>query len=71
MTLVPRFAAIVLLPRVGFEFQPTTDEAEVTVDAELAVGTRIEVTEEVLVRLEQTIRQTTPDELDQLIAAKK
>jgi HAE1 family hydrophobic/amphiphilic exporter-1 len=54
-------AAIVLLPRVGFEFQPTTDEAEVTVDAELAVGTRIEVTEEVLVRLEQTIRQTTPE----------
>ena len=54
-------AAIVLLPRVGFEFQPTTDEGEVTVDAELAVGTRIEVTEEVLVRLEQTIRQTTPE----------
>ena len=54
-------AAIVLLPRVGFEFQPTTDEGEVTVDAELAVGTRIEVTEEVLLRLEQTIRQTTPE----------
>ena len=54
-------AAVVLLPRVGFEFQPTTDEGEVTVDAELAVGTRIEVTEEVLVRLEQTIRQTTPE----------
>ena len=54
-------AAILLLPRVGFEFQPTTDEGEVTVDAELAVGTRIEVTEDVLVRLEQTIRQTTPE----------
>lgn len=54
-------AAIVLLPRVGFEFQPTTDEGEVTVDAELAVGTRIEATEDVLTRLEQTIRQTTPE----------
>jgi hydrophobic/amphiphilic exporter-1 (mainly G- bacteria), HAE1 family len=54
-------AAIVLLGRVGFELQPTTDEGEVTVDAELAVGTRIETTEEVLIRLEDTIRQSTPE----------
>ena len=54
-------AAIVLLGRVGFELQPTTDEGEVTVDAELAVGTRIESTEDVLIRLEETIRQSTPE----------
>ncbi|MEZ5420205.1 MAG: efflux RND transporter permease subunit [Vicinamibacterales bacterium] len=54
-------AAIVLLPRVGFEFQPTTDEGEVTVDAELAVGTRIELTESALIQLEETIRRTTPE----------
>jgi len=54
-------AAIVLLGRVGFELQPTTDEGEVTVDAELAVGTRIETTEDVLIRLEETIRQSTPE----------
>ena len=53
--------AIVLLPRVGFEFQPTTDEGEVTVDTELAVGTRLEVTENVLIRLEEAIRQNTPE----------
>ncbi|MGE0359701.1 MAG: efflux RND transporter permease subunit [Vicinamibacterales bacterium] len=54
-------AAVVLLPRVGFEFQPTTDEAEVTVDAELAVGTRLELTESVLIRLEDSIREATPE----------
>ena len=54
-------AAIVLLGQVGFELQPTTDEGEVTVDAELAVGTRIESTEDVLIRLEETIRQSTPE----------
>lgn len=59
--LVMFVAAIVLLGRVGFELQPTTDEGEVTVDAELAVGTRIETTEEVLIRLEETIRQSTPE----------
>lgn len=53
--------AIVLLPRVGFEFQPSTDEGEVTVDAELAVGTRIELTEAALIQLEDTIRRTTPE----------
>jgi HAE1 family hydrophobic/amphiphilic exporter-1 len=54
-------AAIFLLPRVGFEFQPSTDEGEVTVDAELAVGTRLELTEAVLLRLEDAIRQATPE----------
>ena len=54
-------AAIVLGQRVKYEFQPTTDEGEVTVDAELAVGTRIESTEAVLVRLEDAIRQGTPE----------
>ena len=33
---------------IGVELQPTTDEGEVTVDAELAVGTRVEITEDVL-----------------------
>ncbi len=53
--------AILLLPRIGFEFQPTTDEGEVTVDAELAVGTRIESTEAVLIRLENAIREYVPE----------
>jgi hydrophobic/amphiphilic exporter-1 (mainly G- bacteria), HAE1 family len=49
--------AVFLLPQIGFEFQPTTDEGEVTVDAELAVGTRIENTEAVLIQLENRIRE--------------
>ena len=53
--------ALFLLPRIGFEFQPTTDEGEVTVDAELAVGTRIENTENVLMQLEQRIREAVPE----------
>ena len=53
--------AIILLPRIGFEFQPTTDEGEITVDAELAVGSRLESTEAVLLGLEDRIRQTVPE----------
>jgi len=53
--------AVVLLPRIGFEFQPQTDEGEITVDAELAVGSRLESTEAVLIGLEERIRQTVPE----------
>jgi HAE1 family hydrophobic/amphiphilic exporter-1 len=53
--------AMFLLQRVGFELQPTADEGEVTVDAELAVGTRVEKTEEVLILLEQRIRELVPE----------
>ncbi len=53
--------ALFLLPRIGFEFQPSTDEGEVTVDAELAVGTRIENTEAVLIQLENRIREVVPE----------
>ncbi len=53
--------AMVLLPRIGFEFQPQTDEGEITVDAELAVGSRLERTEAVLIGLEERIRQTVPE----------
>jgi HAE1 family hydrophobic/amphiphilic exporter-1 len=46
---------------IGVELQPTADEGEVTVDAELAVGTRVEVTEPVLLRLEERIRELVPE----------
>jgi HAE1 family hydrophobic/amphiphilic exporter-1 len=53
--------ALVLLGNIGFEFQPQTDEGEVRVDAELAVGTRIERTEAVMLGLEERIRQVVPE----------
>jgi hydrophobic/amphiphilic exporter-1 (mainly G- bacteria), HAE1 family len=53
--------AMVLLGRIGFEFQPQTDEGEVRVDAELAVGSRVERTEAVMIGLEEKIRQIVPE----------
>jgi HAE1 family hydrophobic/amphiphilic exporter-1 len=46
---------------IGVELQPTTDEGQVTVDAELAVGTRVELTEQVLLGLEERIREQVPE----------
>ena len=59
--------AIVLMPLVGSELMPQTDEGEVQVDVELPVGTRIERTEATILRLEQMVREVVP-ELDILIS---
>ncbi len=53
--------ALVLLPTIGFELMPQADEGEVMVDTELPVGTRIERTEAVLLRLEELVRQYVPE----------
>jgi HAE1 family hydrophobic/amphiphilic exporter-1 len=56
------FAVAVMLMRgIGFEFQPQTDEGEVQVDVELAVGSRIERTEAVIIGVEERIKQLVPE----------
>jgi HAE1 family hydrophobic/amphiphilic exporter-1 len=54
-------AAVLLYPLVGVELLPTTDEGEVNVNAELAVGTRFERTEEALLKVEELIKQNVPE----------
>jgi HAE1 family hydrophobic/amphiphilic exporter-1 len=50
-----------IYPLIGVELLPQTDEGEVNVNVELPVGTRVERTEEAIVRLEQMIRQRVPE----------
>jgi len=54
-------AAVLLYPLVSVELMPQTDEGEVNINAELAVGTRIERTEEALLRLEEMVRERVPE----------
>jgi HAE1 family hydrophobic/amphiphilic exporter-1 len=53
--------AVVLYPMIPVELLPTTDEGEVNVNAELAVGTRFERTEEAMLHIEEAIRQNVPE----------
>jgi len=53
--------AAVLYPRIGVELLPQADEGEVNVNAQLAVGTRFERTEEVLLRLEEMVKENVPE----------
>ncbi len=43
------------------ELLPQADEGEVNVNAELPIGTRVERTEEVMLRLEEMVKQSVPE----------
>jgi HAE1 family hydrophobic/amphiphilic exporter-1 len=53
--------AAVLYPRVGTELLPQTDEGQVNINAQLPIGTRMEVTEPVMYRLEEAVKQYVPE----------
>jgi hydrophobic/amphiphilic exporter-1 (mainly G- bacteria), HAE1 family len=54
-------AAFLILPTIGFELMPQADEGEVSVGAELAVGTRIERMQDVALRLEAFLNDHVPE----------
>ena len=62
-------AAAIILPTLPTEFATQTDEGQVQVSAELAQGTRIEVTDPVLQRLESAIAELVPEATDVIVSA--
>ena len=53
--------AAFIYPRITVELMPQTDEGEVNINAELAVGTRVEPTEAVLLQLEEMVQKAVPE----------
>ena len=53
--------SIFLMKRVGTEFFPTQDNARIGVSLELPIGTRVEVAEDALARLDQLWRSKYPE----------
>jgi len=71
-TVIAGAAALVvvaglLYTRVPVELLPQTDEGEVNVNAELAVGTRVERTEEALLALEERVNQVVPEKKNVIV----
>jgi hydrophobe/amphiphile efflux-1 (HAE1) family protein len=50
-----------LLPRVGSEFIPDADESQIEVNYRTPIGTRVDRTEQVTVRLEEAVRRATAE----------
>jgi hydrophobic/amphiphilic exporter-1 (mainly G- bacteria), HAE1 family len=53
--------AALILPTIGFELMPQADEGEVSITAELAVGTRVERAQDVATRLESVMKELVPE----------
>lgn len=53
--------SLALIPLVGVEFMPSTDEGEVRVNVEMEVGTRLEVVDEKFEIIESTVRDAVPE----------
>jgi HAE1 family hydrophobic/amphiphilic exporter-1 len=53
--------SLYLMPLIGVELQPEVDEGELRVNVELEPGTRVEVTNEMMGRLEQVVREHVPE----------
>jgi HAE1 family hydrophobic/amphiphilic exporter-1 len=59
--------SLVLIPFVGVELMPETDEGEVRIYAEMAVGTRLEVLDRAFQQIEKIVYAATP-EIDNTVA---
>jgi HAE1 family hydrophobic/amphiphilic exporter-1 len=53
--------SLALIPLIGFEMMPETDESEIRVSLELSPGTRIELTDELSKRIEGIVRREVPE----------
>ncbi|MFW6159455.1 MAG: efflux RND transporter permease subunit, partial [Planctomycetota bacterium] len=53
--------SLLLIPLVGTELMPESDEGEVRVNAEMEVGTRLEIMDDKLKQVEQIVAQEVPE----------
>jgi hydrophobic/amphiphilic exporter-1 (mainly G- bacteria), HAE1 family len=53
--------SLFLIPFIGFEMMPESDEGEIRVSLEMAPGTRVEVTDDLSKRIEQIIKREVPE----------
>ncbi len=54
-------STLTLIPRIGTEFMPASDEGEVRVDLQMAGGTRLEVLDQTMAELEQVVNDAVPE----------
>ena len=61
LAVVIMASSLLLIPYVGAELMPSTDEGEVRVDCEMQVGTRLDLLDEKIRNIEQIINDSVPE----------
>ena len=59
--LLALLASLFLIPLVGVELMPATDESEVRVYAEMAVGTRLDLVDQSFQKIEAIVKREVPE----------
>jgi HAE1 family hydrophobic/amphiphilic exporter-1 len=54
-------ASLLLVPYVGAELMPSTDEGEVRLDLEMAVGTRLDLMDQKMKEIEEIVSKSVPE----------
>ena len=60
-TLMVFIGCLFLIPLVGVELMPASDESEVRVNAEMAVGTRLELVDNAFKKIEAIVQREVPE----------
>jgi len=60
-TLMVLIGCLFLIPLVGVELMPASDESEVRVNAEMAVGTRLELVDNAFKKIEAIVQREVPE----------
>src|SRR4029077_6809898 len=68
LSIASVIAAVLILPTIPTEFSTQTDEGQVNVNVELAIGTRVERTDAVLQRVEQMLPTLVPEATDIIVS---
>jgi HAE1 family hydrophobic/amphiphilic exporter-1 len=61
-------ASLLLVPLIGSELMPATDEGQVRVSGEMELGTRLEITDETFRFIEKKVEQAVP-EMDSMLSS--
>ena len=68
VTLAALAASLLLVPRIGTEFLPPSDEGEVRVTGEMEVGTRLDLIDRQTRQLEEIVYAATPESVSSVVS---
>ncbi|MEX0871271.1 MAG: efflux RND transporter permease subunit [Aquisalimonadaceae bacterium] len=60
--------AIALVPRLGTEFMPATDEGEIRIGVEMQPGTRLELLDAAVQQVEAVVAERTPEMINRMVS---
>ncbi len=68
MALVILAASLLLLPFIGTEFLPPSDEGEVRVTGEMEIGTRLDLVDQQTRNMEKIVYQAVPETVSSVVS---